>query len=56
MTEPCDHSALEEYGKQERLELLLMDDSVDCPGCGTTFIPRRDDFKGDIYLIKEEVA
>lgn len=55
-TDTCDHSALKSYDKQDRRDLLLEDEPVDCPDCGTTFIARRDHFAGDIYLIKQEVA
>ena len=57
MSDTCDHKPLSEIDQKERRNKMYSGvESIDCADCGTTFILRRNQYKGTILLVKEDIV
>jgi hypothetical protein len=57
MSDTCDHKPLSEIDQKERRDKMYSGvESIDCADCGTTFILRRNQYKGTILLVKEDIV
>lgn len=51
----CDHDPISALPHNDRMELLVMGETVECERCGMVFGPKGNWVVGEVYLVREDV-